>query len=145
VFAGPRSPDDAKLPTSARPGWRFGQLLAAALLVFGAANDSEASCGDYVAVGSGQLMAADHTHPSSADDLPLAPLARCRGPNCQRQAPPPTGPSRDLPTVRSSERALCPVLFQPPPLAPNWFADGAAKRPLDGHAQPIEHPPRWRG
>jgi hypothetical protein len=119
-------------------------ILATALLVICMVHESDASCGDYVGVGDLQFLTG-HSAADRPSDLPRIPFAGCRGPDCQRHIPAPTGPSRDPVTMRSDEHAQFAVAFQPPSLAPSWFALYDVRRPIDGHRRPIEHPPRQGG
>ena len=118
-------------------------LGLAALVWLFAGQDLRASCGDYVMTGG------DHTvgHVAWPDnsEMPVAPLAKCHGPNCHRQVPAPTNPSRDMPTLRFSERACWSAVATAPVISPARFIFDCAGQPLDGHYHPIEHPPRLAG
>jgi hypothetical protein len=120
--------------------------MVALVWLFGAAQELRASCGDYVTTGGEHAMVVAGHFASPRDvQTPAVPAAGCHGPNCQRQTPAPTGPTRDLPIARSSERACRAAVIEPPLLATARFAFDSSRRPLDGHQRPIEHPPRLAG
>ena len=106
----------------------------------------QASCGDYVMIGGDHGVSMNgHVALPMGSDSTLPPSARCQGPNCHRQAPAPTSPSREPPTLRSTDRACWLAAVDQPPLAVAWIAivDAAAAR--DGYRLAIEHPPRLAG
>jgi hypothetical protein len=78
-------------------------------------------------------------------EMPAVPLAQCQGPNCHRQAPAPTNPSRDLPTLRFTERACWTATTEPPVFSRANSIFDRTGQPLDGYYRAIEHPPRLAG
>ena len=73
-------------------------IAAAALFAFGGERSAMASCGDYVMVGGHGMGHSDH---------PMPAIPTCHGPNCQRQAPLPTMPTKGLLSSPPGDLACC--------------------------------------
>ena len=108
--------------------------------------DLKASCGDYVTIGGDHASAMNgHVRSPVGAESALPPAARCQGPNCHRQAPAPTSPSREPPTLRSTDWACWLPVADRSSLTAASLAIGESPQTLDGYPFAIKHPPRLDG
>lgn len=77
-------------------------IAVGALFAFGGERSVMASCGDYVMVAGHGMGHSDH---------PMPAIPACHGPNCQRQAPLSTMPTKGLLSSPPGDVACC---AQPP-------------------------------
>jgi len=134
-------------------GWRLSRCLAGAglplLAMLLAAPSVQATCGDYVVLGSnaghptGTKGMGESSMPSAGHHDPAGPRAPCHGPLCSQGTPLPLLPMPSAPTSVNAEDLGC-LPESLPADGGNLRShlwDGPSPRPVR-RASSVYHPPR---